>query len=244
MLAATAFLVAILALLYLLGSVLFTVLMSALIAYVLLPLAQLLVSWMPWRESRPELSRSLAVTVIFVVAAGVTAGILAVIIPPTIHQTEDFIDEFPTFFAAARETIEGWVGEYSDRVPQQLRAQIEDYIASLSSVLAESAFQILPQTVGFIAGSVSLIIGLAAMPVLIFYFTERFQKDRHLSHFSITKSAKSIFFRHRSHRRQHFGRIYSRAVDPWLDSGCGSDHRTDGVRDPIRRSPRSSCRHL
>ena len=172
MLAATAFLVATLALLYLLGSVLFTVLMSALIAYVLLPLAQLLVSWMPWRESRPELSRSLAVTVIFVVATGVTAGILAVVIPPTINQTEDFIDEFPTFFAAARETIEGWVGEYSDRVPQQLRAQIEDYIASLSSVLAESAFQILPKTVGFIAGSVSLIIGLAAMPVLIFYFTK------------------------------------------------------------------------
>ena len=172
MLAATAFVVAILALLYLLGSVLFTVLMSALIAYVLLPLAQLLASWMPWREVRPELSRALAVAAIFVVAAGITAGILAVVIPPTINQTENFIDEFPTFFAAARETIEGWIGEYSDRVPQQLRAQIEDYIAGASSVLAESAFQILPRTVGFIAGSFSLIIGLATMPVLIFYFAK------------------------------------------------------------------------
>lgn len=172
MLTATAFVVAIGALIYIFGSVLFTILLSALIAYVLLPLAKMLISWMPWRDSRPELSRALAISAIFVAAGGATAAILAVAVPPTVNQLDNFIEEFPTFFASARETVEGWVGTYSDRVPQQVRLQIEDYAASMGSVLAESAFDVLPDTVGFITGSFSLIIGLATMPVLVFYFAK------------------------------------------------------------------------
>ena len=52
-------------------SVLITVLFSALIAYVLLPLTNVIVGVMPWRDSRPELSRGIAVGLIFVVAVGI-----------------------------------------------------------------------------------------------------------------------------------------------------------------------------
>ena len=172
MISATAIIVAALVIIYLLGSVLLTVLFSGLIAYVLLPLAQSLVKLMPWRESRPELSRTIAVAIIFVVAAGIAAGLLAIAIPPTVRQSQEFIDEFPTFFASARVTVEGWIGEYSERVPQEVKSRIEDYLARMGSVLGESAFQILPKTVGFIVGSISVIIGLATMPLLIFYFTK------------------------------------------------------------------------
>ena len=172
MLTVAAILVVMLFLMYLLGAVLFTVLLSGLIAYVLLPLRHGLVKLMPWRESRPDLSRTIAVTAIFVVATGITVGLLAVAIPPTVRQSQEFIEEFPTFFASARETVEGWIGEYSERVPQDVRMQIEDNLASMGSTLAESAFQILPKTVSFIVGSFSLIIGLATMPVLIFYLAK------------------------------------------------------------------------
>ncbi len=172
MLTVAAILVVMLFLMYLLGAVLFTVLLSGLIAYVLLPLRHRLVKLMPWRESRLDLSRTIAVTAIFVVATGITVGLLAVAIPPTVRQSQEFIEEFPTFFASARETVEGWIGEYSEQVPQDVRMQIEDNLASMGSTLAESAFQILPKTVSFIVGSFSLIIGLATMPVLIFYLAK------------------------------------------------------------------------
>lgn len=172
MLSATAMVVAAFVLIYLLGSVLFTVLLSALIAYVLLPLTSVLIRSMPWRESRPELSRTVAVGTIFAVAAAIATGILAVAIPPTVRQSEEFIAEFPTFFADARTTVEGWVGEFSERVPQEVRERIEESLASMGSVLVESAFDVLPNAVGFIVGSFSLVIGLATMPVLIFYFVK------------------------------------------------------------------------
>ncbi len=172
MLSATAFVVAALVLIYFLGSVLFTVLMSALIAYVLLPLTNVIVRVMPWRENRPELSRNLAVSLIFVVAVGIFAGSMTLVIPPTIEQSREFIDEFPTFFNSARTTIEGWIGDYTELVPADVRAQIEQDLAGMGSVVVDAAWQVLPRTFGLVSGTFSLIIGLATMPMLIFYLVK------------------------------------------------------------------------
>ena len=172
MLSATAVFAVLLLLLYVLGSVLITVLFSALIAYVLLPLTNVIVRVMPWRESHPELSRGIAVGLIFVVAASIFAGSMALVIPPTIEQSREFIDEFPTFFNSARTTIEGWIGDYTELVPDEVRAQIEQNLAGMGSVVIDAAWQVLPRTFGLVSGTFSLIIGLATMPLLIFYLVK------------------------------------------------------------------------
>ena len=172
MLSAAAVFAVLLLLIYMLGSVLITVLFSALIAYVLLPLTNVIVRVMPWSESRPELSRGIAVGFIFLVAAGIFAGSLALVIPPTIEQSREFIDEFPTFFNSARATIEGWIGEYRELVPEDVRAQIEQDLAGMGSVVVDAAWQVLPRTFGLVSGTFSLVIGLATMPMLIFYLVK------------------------------------------------------------------------
>ncbi len=170
--AATAILVATILVLYLLGSVLITVLFSALIAYILLPLTSGIVRVMPWREKKPVLSRSIAVGLIFVVAIGIFVGSMALLIPPTIEQGREFIEDFPTFFNAARVTIEGWIGDYAELVPDEVRAQIEENVADMGSVVVNAAWDVLPSAFGFISGTFALVIGLATMPVLIFYMTK------------------------------------------------------------------------
>ena len=172
MLSATALFAVLLLVLYVLGSVLITVLFSALIAYVLLPLTNVIVRVMPWRESRPELSRNLAVSFIFIVAVGIFAGSMALVIPPTIEQSREFINEFPTFFNSARATIEGWMSDYTELVPADVRAQIERDLAGMGSVVVDAAWQVLPRTFGLVSGTFSLIIGLATMPMLIFYLVK------------------------------------------------------------------------
>ena len=169
MLSATAVFAVALIMLYVLGSVLLTILFSALIAYVLLPLRNVIVRAMPWRESRPKLSRSIAVGLIFVVAAGIFAGSMALVIPPTIEQSREFIDEFPTFFKSARATIEEWMGDYSELVPDNVRAQIEQNLVDIGGVVVNAAWRVLPRTFRLVSGTFSLIIGLTTMPLLIFY---------------------------------------------------------------------------
>ena len=172
MLSATSVLIAAIVLLSLLGSVLITVLFSALIAYVLLPLRNVIVRPMPWRESRPELSRGIAVGFIFVVAIGIFIGSMTIVIPRTIKQSREFIEDFPTFVNAARGTIEGWLGAYTELVPDDVRMQIEENLADMGGVVANAAWDFLPSTFGPISGTFALIIGLATMPMLIFYMVK------------------------------------------------------------------------
>ena len=169
LLSAAAVVVATLVVLYLMGTVLLILALSAVIAYVLLPVARLLELAMPWRRSRPDLSRGIAVGIIFLAGLGIIIGVLILVIPPSIHQTQRFVEGFPDFLNAARMTVEGWVAQYADLVPADLRDQAEEALAGASGIIGQAAWNVVKQTLGVISGSFAVILGLATAPVLIFY---------------------------------------------------------------------------
>ena len=169
LLGTAAILVVTLAVLYLLGSVLLTLGISAVIAYVLLPVAKLMERGMPWRHNRPGLARAISVGVIFLVGIGVFVGLIIAVVPPTVEQGQQFIEDFPTFLNNARITIEGWVAHYADVVPADVRNQIEEALAGAGGIVGAAAWNVAKQTLGVIVGSFSFILGLAVAPVLIFY---------------------------------------------------------------------------
>ena len=158
-----------LAILYLMGSVLLTLGISAVIAYVLLPVAKLMERGMPWRRSRPGLARGISVGIIFLVGIGVVVALIIAVVPPTVEQGQRFIEDFPAFLNNARITIEGWVAHYADLVPADLRKQAEDALAGAGGIVGEAAWNVVKQTLDIITGSFAFILGLATAPVLIFY---------------------------------------------------------------------------
>ena len=64
------------------------------------------------------------------------------------------------------------MGEYRELVPEDVRAQIEQDLAGMGSVVVDAAWQVLPRTFGLVSGTFSLVIGLATMPMLIFYLVK------------------------------------------------------------------------
>ena len=158
-----------LAVLYFLGTVLLTLGISAVLAYVLLPVAKLLERGMPWRRKRPSLARGIAVGIIFLVGIGVFAGLIIAVVPPTIEQGQRFIDDFPAFLNSARLTIEGLVAQYADLVPADLRDQAEKALAGAGGIIGSAAWNVVKQTLGVVTGSFSFVLGLATAPVLVFY---------------------------------------------------------------------------
>ena len=169
LLTAAAVMVVILAVLYWMGSVLLTLGISMVIAYVLLPPARLLERGMPWRRRRPDLSRIIAIALIFLAGLGAFIGTLILVIPPTIRQGRRFVESFPDFFNSARITVESWIAAYSDRISQDLRDRAEEILANVGGILGDAAWNVVTQTLGVISGSFALVIGLATAPVLIFY---------------------------------------------------------------------------
>ena len=169
LLGTTAVVVATLVVLYLLGTVLLTLGISAVIAYVLLPVAKLMERGMPWRRNRPGLARGISVGIIFLVGIGIFAGLIIAVVPPTIEQGQRFIEDFPTFLNNARGTIEGWVAQYAEVVPADLRDQAEEALAGAGGIIGAAAWNVVKQTLGIITGSFAFILGLATAPVVIFY---------------------------------------------------------------------------
>ena len=169
LLAAAGVVVAALAALYLLGTVLLAPGISAVIAYVLLPVARLLERAMPWRRRRPGLSRGIAIGVIFLAVLSVLAGVLALVIPPTIQQGQRFFEAFPGFFNTARTTVEGWITQYAHLIPPEVRDRAEEALAGAGGILIQAAQSLLSRTWGVVSGSFSLFLGVATAPVLIFY---------------------------------------------------------------------------
>ena len=169
LLAAAALVVVTLAVLYLMGSVLLTLGISVVIAHVLLPVARLLERAMPWRRSRPGLSRGIAIGIIFLAGLGVLGGALALVIPPTIHQGQRFIEGFPGFLNTSRITLEGWIAQYADLIPANIRDSAEETLADAGGIVGRAAWNVVSQTLGVISGSFAFILGLATAPVLIFY---------------------------------------------------------------------------
>jgi predicted PurR-regulated permease PerM len=112
--------------------------------------------------------------VIYILAIAVAAGAVALVVPPTFREATDFVDSVPDLFAGARETIEGWNETYTDRVPEDLREQIESSLASSGDILVGAARTVLSKTVGAVSSTVTAVIGLAIVPFMVFYLL----KDR------------------------------------------------------------------
>ena len=205
LIAAGAVVIAALLVLYLLGTVLLTLGISVVVAYILLPVARLLERGVPWRDRREGFSRGIAVSVIFVGILGLMAGVLALVVPPTVEQGQRFAEEFPGFFASARATVEGWLTRYTELIPPDIRAKIEEGLASAGSTLTDAAWNVVTQTVSVLSGSFSLILGLVTAPVLVF---------------TLSKDSASI--------RSSLSSPFPRSIRPYLHDALDIADRTIG----------------
>ena len=170
-------LVGVFGLLYLARSALFPFIISGVFAFLLFPIVKAIESLMPWRERWPGASRIGAILVIYVLAMAVAAGLLAIIIPPAFKEAIDFVDSLPQLYSSARDTVEGWNRVYSDRIPEDIRLQIEKYLSELGTILIDIAEAILARTLSAVSNTFSLVIGLAMVPILLFYLL----KDQELA---------------------------------------------------------------
>lgn len=169
LLAAAAVVVAVLLVIYFIGSAIFVLGLATVVAYVLLPVARLLESAMPWRRRRPDLARAVAVALIFLAGIGIVVALAIAVIPPTISQVQDFAEGFPDLISDARSTVEFWLARYTEIVPASVRDQVEDGLAGAGDVVGQAIFGVIQQTLSAIVGSFSFVLGLAVAPVLIFY---------------------------------------------------------------------------
>ena len=154
---------------YIARGALFPFVLGGIFAYVLFPAVKGLERLMPWRTKHPDAARVAAISVIYITALAILIGLLALIIPPAVRQSNSLIQDLPTIYTEAREAIEELVERFADDIPQDVRDKAEDILADLGDILLSVLQSTLAKTLQAVANTFSFIIGLAIVPVLLFY---------------------------------------------------------------------------
>ena len=156
-------------LLYMARGALFPFFLGGLLAYLLIPAVRLLERIMPWRRRWPSATRYIAITIVYLAGLLVVAAFLATVIPLAVEETRHFIEGIPELYNSARETLESLNDEYTRRVPEDVRAEIQEALEGVSGVVVSAAQGVLVRTAAGVQHTLSIVIGLAIMPIFLFY---------------------------------------------------------------------------
>ncbi len=147
---------------------------AIILAELLHPTVSFLENRIPWRARWPQASRIAAILVIYVVAAGLLAGLLYLTVPTLFRESRQFVDTLPDLYEDARAAVEDWSQEYADRVPEEVREKIESSVESFGDTLVSAARSLALKTISGVSNAVTVVIGLVMVPFLLFYLL----KDR------------------------------------------------------------------
>jgi predicted PurR-regulated permease PerM len=162
------------ALLYVFKVVLLPLIVSGLLAFLLRPLVEKVESLIPWRSRWPDLTRISSILLIYAITLGVIAGVLILIIPPVYQETIKFIESVPSLYSDIEATVEQWNQWLIGRIPEDIRQRAQDALARAGDTLMVETQGVLAGTVRAVPGIFTIIIGLIAIPILLFYL----MKDR------------------------------------------------------------------
>lgn len=161
-------------LLYQLRNALLPFIVGGALAYILDPLISWLERRIPWMSSRPELKRVILILLIFLIAAMVVVGALIAIIPPVIGEVRHFIEILPSLIERARGTIESLDAQIEASLPEEVVVVIHDAAQDMGRLIVGAAQVFAARTYGVISQTLSLMFGLAMVPLILFYIL----KDR------------------------------------------------------------------
>ena len=161
--------------LFLARGALFPFLIGLVLSYLLLPLVRWIEQLRPVPEERRDRARLLAVISVYLMALIMVLLIVGFVFPLVFRQVSKFIELLPTMVDQAQETFSTWAAEYQSRVPPEVRARIEESIGGVAQNLADTAQEAAVRTILVISQTFSVLLGLAIIPVWLFYVL----KDQH-----------------------------------------------------------------
>lgn len=145
------------------------IIISVIVAEVLFPIVSFIERHLPGRERYPRAARIFSIAVIYVAFLAIIVALILLTIPPMVREAQDFVETVPQIYEDVKAMIEELSEEYNQQVPDEIKAQVEEWAQSLGGALGSAALSIGSKTLSSLAGTVSLLFGLAIVPFLLFY---------------------------------------------------------------------------
>lgn len=155
--------------LYVARGALLPIIVSVIVAELLFPIVSYIEGLLPGRKRYPKAARIFTIAVVYILFVLLVAALLYLTFQPIIKEVQEFIAIAPEIYQEAKVTIEGWVEQFNQKVPAEVKAQLDEWLQSASGLIGEAALAILGKTISGITSTISVVIGIVIIPFLLFY---------------------------------------------------------------------------
>lgn len=169
LLAALAVAVIALVVIWKLLAVLLPFLLSGLVAYLLLPLVNVVERRTPWGRRRPRLARMVMAGLLLLLLLLAILVVLAIGVLGIIGQTAALVERAPDLVAETQEIYRAAIAEYESRVPPNIREMIDPRLDEVRQALVEGLNQALLRLFRILQTGVGLVVSLVTVPIILFY---------------------------------------------------------------------------
>ena len=145
------------------------IIISVIVAEVLFPIVAFIEKRLPGYARYPRAARIFSIAVIYIAFLAIIVALILLTIPPIVQEAREFVETVPQIYEDVKATIEELSEQYDQQVPDDIKAQVEEWAQSLGGALGSAALSIGTKTLSSLAGTVSLLFGLAIVPFLLFY---------------------------------------------------------------------------
>lgn len=159
----------VLIILYVARGALLPIIISVIIAELLFPVVSYIEGLLPGRNRYPKAARIVTIAVVYILFFVLVAALLYLTFQPIVKEGQELIEIAPEIYEQAKITIEGWVEQFNRQAPEELKAQLDEWLQSASGLIGEAALAVLGKTISGITSTVSVVIGIVIIPFLLFY---------------------------------------------------------------------------
>ena len=160
--------VAVVAIVWQLLEILLPFLLSAAIAYLLMPVVRL-ADRMPWAARRPHASRAVAAGLVTVLVIAGILVLLAIGIVRVVDGSVTLAERAPGIIAEARAVWDELQHLYRSRVPANIQDAVDPRLIELRAALINAGIATVQRVSRIAQSGVSQVISLAAAPIILFY---------------------------------------------------------------------------
>ncbi len=139
------------------------------LAYLLIPVVNFLDRHAPRLLQRNNISRPLAIVIVYIVGIGLVVGAVAYFVPAIAQQVRFFGNAAPYYFQRLQELLRYDVAELLDSLPPAMRSWLEASITDLMDTLTHALQSGLEATIRTLSQTISFLLGIFMVPFWLFY---------------------------------------------------------------------------
>ncbi len=145
------------------------IVLSVIVASLLFPIVSFVEGRLPGHNRYPQAARLITIAFIYIIFLALVAAFLYLTIQPIFKEAREFIETAPQIYDQAKAAIEVRLEEFDRQVPEEVKAQLEQWLQSASGAIGSAVLSILTKTLSRVTGTISIVIGLVIVPFLLFY---------------------------------------------------------------------------